>query len=209
MSTPSLSKGDRTRATILDEALSLMSTDGLSGLTIGLLAERTGLSKSGLFAHFGSKEQLQVAVLVQAQACFTDNVIRPVLDLPRGLPRLEAFAEGWWAWNRSPPFPGGCPIQAASLELDDRPGPLRDEIADAQRRLRTFIRQAASLAVEAGHFRADLDLDLFAFHMVGIAFAQTMTCRLLGEPEGLDFVRRAWRDLVAAATRPNKTHGSD
>ncbi|ASG20138.1 MULTISPECIES: TetR/AcrR family transcriptional regulator [Nitrospirillum] len=202
-----MSKGVRTRAAILGEALSLMSTDGLSGLTIGLLAERTGLSKSGLFAHFGSKEQLQVAVLQEAQACFTTHVIRPVLDLPRGLPRLEAFAEGWWAWNRSPPFPGGCPIQAASLELDDRPGPLRDEIAGAQRRLRAFIRQGAAMAVAAGHFRPGLDCTLFAFQMVGIAFAQTMTCRLLGEPEGLDFVRRAWRLQVdgALGTTQNQT----
>lgn len=196
-----MSKGERTRAAILDQALALTSTDGLSGLTIGTLAEQLGMSKSGLFAHFGSKEQLQQAVVEHAAALFAETVVKPALDRPRGLPRLLSFFDGWIAWSKEPPLPGGCPLQAASFELDDRPGPLRDVVARTQGELRQFVAGAARRAVEAGHFRTDLDVDQFAFEAIAIAYAFTMNQRLLRHPLAEGWARTAIDGLVQRASR--------
>ena len=116
-----MGKGKATRAAILEEAISLASVRGLEALSIGDLAGRLGLSKSGLFAHFGSKEALQMQVLQQAVARFTDTALRPAFAEPRGEPRLRAFVDRWLAWDRDPARPGGCPMIAASIELDDQP----------------------------------------------------------------------------------------
>ncbi|HYE52231.1 MAG TPA: TetR/AcrR family transcriptional regulator [Azospirillaceae bacterium] len=197
-----MSKGERTRAAILEQALALTSTDGLSGLTIGSLADRLGMSKSGLFAHFGSKEQLQQAVMEEAAEMFTDTVIRPALARPRGLPRIKALCEGWVAWLQESTLPGGCPLQSASLELDDKPGPLRDFVAGSQEKLRRFVAECARRAVEEGHFRADLDCDQFAFEMLGVGFAHSLTRRLLGHPEADRWACTAVSGLIQRSLAP-------
>ncbi|HYC05716.1 MAG TPA: TetR/AcrR family transcriptional regulator [Azospirillaceae bacterium] len=199
------SKGERTRAVILGEALALTSTDGLAGLTIGSLAERTGMSKSGLFAHFGSKEQLQQAVLEEAVEMFTLRVIRPATAQPRGLPRIKALCENWVAWLRDSPLPGGCPMLSASLELDDKPGPLRDYIAASQEKLRAFVSECARRAVIEGHFREDLDPDQFAFEMLGVGFAHSLTRRLLGHPEADRWACTAVSGLIGRSLAPGRT----
>lgn len=192
-----MSKGERTRAAILDQALAMTSTDGLTGLTIGTLAERLGMSKSGLFAHFGSKELLQAAVLDRAAELFADTVVRPALAQPRGLPRVMALFENWIRWTCNPVLPGGCPIQAASIEFDDRPGPLRDHIRRHQEDLRRVTIGAVRRAVEEGHLRADLDVEQFAFEGILLCYGFTQMYRLLENPRTETWVRTAVQDLVA------------
>ena len=126
MATRPTAKGEQTRETILVHALGLATRIGIEGLTIGRLAEELGMSKSGLFAHFRSKEALQLEMLKLAGARMVDSVVKPALAAPRGEPRVRALFERWLAWERSPSLPGGCPFMAASFELDDRPGPVRD-----------------------------------------------------------------------------------
>src|SRR5690349_10613587 len=126
-------KGERTRDAILDGALRLASELGLEGLSIGRLAEELDLSKSGLFAHFGSKEDLQIRTLERAAARFGEVVVRPALEAPAGEPRVRALFERWLEWPRRVRQPGGCIFVAAAAELDDRPGPARDRLVALQR----------------------------------------------------------------------------
>src|SRR5262245_6509341 len=126
-------KGERTRAAILDVALRLVSKAGLDGLTIGTLADATGMSKSGLFAHFGSREELLLAVLAHGQAQFGEVVFQPAMAKPRGLPRLRAMFVNWLDWTESAELPGGCPMIGGATEFDDRPGPVREMLAGGQR----------------------------------------------------------------------------
>lgn len=197
-----MSKGERTRATILDEAVALTSTNGVTGLTIGSLAERLGMSKSGLFAHFGSKEQLQQAVLERASELFAETVVKPAFAQPRGLPRLRALFENWIDWAKDPPMPGGCPLQAASFELDDQPGPLRDYLAHTQEQLRSVVAGAVRRAVDEGHIRADTDPDQFAFEGLAIGYAFAMQHRLLRHPEAERWARTAMDALFKRAVPP-------
>src|SRR5258706_6219006 len=129
---PPLRKGERTRSVILDRAAGLASESGLDGLTIGSLAAATGLSKSGLFAHFGSREELQLAVLERTREKFAEVVFRPALAKPRGLERYRAMFERWLDWTESADLPGGCPLLGAAMEFDDRPGPVRDRVIQHQ-----------------------------------------------------------------------------
>lgn len=194
-----MSKGERTRAAILDQALAMTSTDGLTGLTIGTLADKLGMSKSGLFAHFGSKEQLQAAVLDRAAELFADTVVRPALAQPRGLPRVLALFENWIAWTRDPVLPGGCPIQAASIEFDDRPGPLRDLIVKQQEEMRRVVVGAVRRAVEEGHLRGDLDVEQFAFEGISLCYGFAQIYRLGKNPKAEGWARSAVRDLIQRA----------
>src|SRR5512143_3621128 len=130
-----MGKGDQTRAAILDVALAQASRSGFESLTIGSLAERAGLSKSGLFAHFGSREELQVAAIEAAAARFTESVFRPALKARRGLPRLRALFDHWLDWTSRSGLTHGCPMQAAAIEFDDRPGPVRDAVVEHFARL--------------------------------------------------------------------------
>src|SRR5437016_4651213 len=126
-------KGERTRHQILQHALSMASTVGFAGLSIGGLADGLDLSKSGLFAHFQSKEGLQLQVLEYAAGKFVEKVVRPSLTAPRGEPRVRALFENWMKWPRLSGMGGGCIFVAASSELDDRPGPVRDRLVELQR----------------------------------------------------------------------------
>ena len=122
-----MAKGPQTRDRILDTAFRLAARDGLEGLTLSTLAEQIGLSKSGLFAHFTSKEELQLEMLRVASERFVEEVMTPAFKQPRGLPRLRAFFEAWRRWATNPSLPGGCIFVAAAAELDDRDGPVRIE----------------------------------------------------------------------------------
>src|SRR5215813_2998658 len=125
-----MNKGEQTRAAILDAALAQASEAGFESLTIGALAERAGLSKSGLYAHFGSREELQVAAIEAAAARYAQVVFLPALKAKRGLPRLRALFESWLGWTARSGLAHGCPMQAAAIEFDDRPGPVRDAVVD-------------------------------------------------------------------------------
>ncbi len=178
-----MGKGEHTRQAILDEAFSLASCVGVSGLSIGILAERTKMSKSGLFAHFGSKEELQLAVLREAQQRFAEVVLRPAFRQPRGLGRLRAVVVNWLDWTREANLPGGCVINAAAAEFDDQPGPLRDEVRRGLTALRRSLVETVVKAVEAGELRADTDAEQFAFEMEGIYQVTQQSRRLLNDPD--------------------------
>jgi AcrR family transcriptional regulator len=173
-------KGERTRAAILDEALKIVSKAGLDGLTIGTLAEATGLSKSGLFAHFGSREELLLAVLAHGQAEFTEVVFQPALAKPRGLPRLRAMFVNWLDWTESAELPGGCPMIGGATEFDDKPGAVRDMLAGGQRTWIETLKRGVRQAVEEGQFAKDTDPEQIAFEMFGIALVVHHHRRLLG-----------------------------
>lgn len=192
-----MGKGAETRERILDQAVRIASRDGLEGLTIGSLSSELGLSKSGLFAHFGSKDELQLQVLQAAVERFTENVIRPSLSAPRGEPRIRALFENWLAWSNAPEMPGGCVLVAASTELDDRPGPQRDFLAQAFRSRADFMAKAARLAVEAGHFRADLDPRQFAFEVDAVVLGYHHAQRLMRNPDAGDLARGSFERLLS------------
>jgi len=192
-----LGKGPTTRARIVDDAIRLVSVEGLAGLTVGRLAERTGMSKSGLFAHFASRESIELAVLAAAIDRFRDDVVLPALREPRGEPRIRALVERWHAWsNDHASMPGGCLLLQASVELDDRPGPAQDLVADAMRQWSEALRRAAAIAIEEGHLRDDLDPSLFAFQLQGIMLASHQAERLLRVPGSAARMRRAVDALI-------------
>ena len=174
------SKGERTRAAILDVALRLVSKDGLDGLTIGTLAEATGMSKSGLFAHFGSRDELLLAVLAHGQAQFTEVVFEPAIAKPRGLPRLRAMFVNWLDWTESAELPGGCPMIGGATEFDDKPGQVRDMLAGGQRIWIETLKRAVRQAIEERQLTSDTDPEQIAFEMFGIALVVHHHRRLLG-----------------------------
>ncbi|MEO7094924.1 MAG: TetR/AcrR family transcriptional regulator, partial [Polyangiales bacterium] len=163
-----MAKGEETRQAILARAFELSTVIGVSGLSIGRLAEATGLSKSGLFAHFGSKEALEVAVVGEAGRQFIQDVMVPALREPRGVPRVRALFDHWLTWGVRP---GGCFFVGATAELDDRPGAPRDALVQASKDWIDEITKAAQIAIREGHFRADLDAAQFAFEEYGIMLA--------------------------------------
>jgi AcrR family transcriptional regulator len=194
-----MGKGADTRDRILDQAVRLASRDGLDGLTIGTLSTELGLSKSGLFAHFGSKDELQLQILQAVVERFEQTVIRPALSAPRGEPRLRAVFENWLSWEDHPSMPGGCLLIAASIEFDDRPGPQRDFLQQAHQRRFEFIAKGARMAVEAGHFRGDLDAGQFAFDVTATVLGYHHTHRMLRDTRAGERARAAFERLLAGS----------
>lgn len=192
-------KGDLTRHAILDHAAGLASKVGLEGLTIGALATDLELSKSGLFAHFHSKEALQLQVLEHAAAVFVERVVRPSLAEPRGEPRLRALFERWLDWSQSSPLPGGCVFVQAAVELDDRPGPVRDRLVQFQRQWLGVIVTSMELGIAAGAFHNVADPEQFAHDVYGVMLAYHHASRLLRDPRAEARARRAFETLLAAA----------
>ena len=191
-----MGKGEETKRAIVDQALELVSTVGLENLTIGALATATGMSKSGLFAHFRSKEQLQLQVLVGARDRFIEIVIAPALKKPRGEARLRAMFESTMKqWEEE--LPGGCIFHAVSAELDDQPGPARDYLVETQRDYADTLKRSAEIAIEEGEFRKDLDLDQFVFELGSIAAAYHHFGRLLGDPDAEQRARNMFEGLLA------------
>jgi AcrR family transcriptional regulator len=192
-----MGRGETTRQAILDRATALASEVGLTGLTIGRLADELDLSKSGLFGHFQSKEALQFQVLEHGAADFVERVVRPALAEPRGIPRLRALFERWLAWDSA--LPGGCVFVAASSELDDRPGPVRDRLVELQGQWVDVLATSFRKAIERGHVAADADPDQFAQDLYGIMLSWHHRSRLLGDPAAEVRARRAFEALLAAA----------
>lgn len=180
MNLTATSKGERTRAAILDAALRIVSKSGLDGLTIGTLAEATGMSKSGLFAHFGSREELLLAVLAHGQAKFTEVVFQPAMAKPRGLARLKAMFINWLDWTESAELPGGCPMIGGASEFDDKPGPVREMLAGGQRTWIETLKRTVRQAIEEGQLPPDTDPEQVVFEMFGIALVVHHHRRLLG-----------------------------
>jgi AcrR family transcriptional regulator len=193
-------KGELTRRAILDEAVHVASQDGLGGLTIGQLAARTGMSKSGLFAHFKAKESLQLQVLEHGRERFIDAVVRPALAAPRGLARVRTLFDRWLIWADE--LNEGCLFVAAAVELDDQPGPARDALVRSERDWLETVATVAATAVAEGEFRDDLDVDQFAFELHGVMLTHHHASRLLRDERAPERTRRAFESLIAAASRP-------
>ncbi len=191
-----MTKGENTKRTILDYAASLASRIGLEGLTIGRLAEDLDMSKSGVFAHFGSKEALQLAVLDHADRSFMELVVRPAFQSPAGEPRLEGLFEHWLSWVKSTQFEGGCLFVKATTQYDDQPGVIRDYLIAIQKRWVDGLAEAARRAIAVGHFRRDLDPEQFAFEFYAVLVGYHNMRRLLSEPRADAFVAETFRNLL-------------
>ncbi len=196
-----MSKGEETRASILRHAVALCSVQGLEGLSIGRLAELSGMSKSGLFGHFGSKDALQQAVLESVVDDFRSRVILPALREPGGIHRIRRLFTLWLAWGFEEQRDGGCPLLGASTELDDRPGELRDYLVEKQRAWLDCIARIAAKAIEEKEFRADLDVEQFAFEFNNIGLGFNFAHRLLDDARARQRARHAFESLVASAAR--------
>lgn len=194
-----MTKGEETRAAVLEQAFAMASRLGLEGLTIGNLAEAAGMSKSGLFAHFQSKEELQLRVLETAVERFIETVVAPALKEPRGEPRVRAFFERWMGWEQAKFQPGGCIFVATANELDDRPGPLRDRLVGYQRDWLQALATAARIAVEEGHFRPDLDVRQFAHDLYAVFLGYHYFSRLMRDPEAEARARASFEALLASS----------
>jgi AcrR family transcriptional regulator len=191
-------KGEETRAQILGAAVRQASAAGFESLTIGSLAESTGMSKSGLFAHFGSKVELQMAALDEAARQFTEAVFLPALKAPRGVKRLRALMELWLKWPNGAHLPGGCPIDGALREYDHQPGPMRDAVFERQRQLDRELQKMVKLAVETGELHRDTDAELVAFEAMGIVMSYYRAQHLLGQAAAAKRARAAFERLIAS-----------
>ncbi|PZR11154.1 MAG: TetR family transcriptional regulator [Archangium gephyra] len=193
-----MSKGEATRERIVSHAFLLAGRDGLEGLSIGTLADELKLSKSGLFAHFGSKEELQVAVLDLASSLYTERVMLPAFKAPRGLPRLRSIFENWVGWVTDARTPGGCFFQQANVELDDRTGRPHDVLVEQQKSLIDALAKTVQLAIDEKHFVKDTDPRQFAFEFEGIMMALNMYYRLMKDRRAVDRAQAAFERLVAS-----------
>ena len=196
-----LQKGQQTRAAILDAALGLASHMGLEGLSIGALAEVMQMSKSGVFAHFGSREELQISVIREYHARFEDEVFLPSIAEARGLPRLRALFERWLR-RVSVELDSGCIYISGAVEFDDRPGPVRDALASMVRAWQSALERAIAMAVEEGQLRADTDPAQMLFEIHGLILALPHDARFLRTPGVLERARAAFERVVAHYQSP-------
>ena len=186
-------KGVATRGAIIDRAIGLVRKHGLESLSIGSLAQAASMSKSGVFAHFGSREDLQLAVLDAVAEDFSEKVLQAAFRQPRGVRRLRAILSGWMDWTHG----AGCPMIAAVIEYDDRPGAIRDRVVHWQRRLREALTRAAQLAIDIGELRAGTDPEQVAFEMFGIVLVLHHDTRLFGGTDAIVRATHAFDRLMA------------
>ena len=195
-------KGGRTRQAILRRAVDVASEEGLEGLTIGRLAAETGMSKSGLFAHFGSKEELQLATVEAAREVFIEAVIGPALESARGLARLRRLCEVWLDYANGQVFRGGCFFFAASAEFDGRPGPVRDRVAAIMREWLAVLERTVREAQDAGELGREVKPAQLAFEINALELGANWAFQLYGDARVFAQTRaailRRLRDLSAA-----------
>lgn len=194
-------KGEQTRAAILDVALELASRNGLEGLTIGLLADRMSMSKSGVFAHFGSREDLQLEVVKLYHHRFEQEVFYPSIKEARGLPRLVAMNTRW-VKRVSVEIASGCIYISGAVEYDDREGPIREELVSMVRAWQGALLRSVQQAVEIGHLRRDLEPEQLVFEMHGLILALHHDARFLRNPGAVERARAAFERLVENYRNP-------
>jgi AcrR family transcriptional regulator len=185
-----------TLAAILDTALGMAAADGLDSLTIGEVARRLGLSKSGVFSRVGSREALQIAVIDEYDRRFLQDVFVPAMREPRGLPRLNAIMRLWLQRARDVEIRTGCLYCAGAFEFDDRAGPLRDLLLDHVMRWRSALKRTVIQAIDAGHLRADTDADQLVFEMDGLFVALMREARFLRDPRAADRCWSAYERII-------------
>jgi AcrR family transcriptional regulator len=190
-----LRKGELTRAAILDMALELASRNGLEGLTIGLLAERMQMSKSGVFAHFGSREDLQIDVLRLYHHQFAQEIFHPSMAEKRGLPRLRSLFERW-VQRVTLELDSGCIYISGAVEYDDRPGAIRDALIDMVRAWQEALFRSVRQSVETGDLRADTDADQVVYELHGLILALHHDARLIRRPGSVDRARKGFERLI-------------
>jgi AcrR family transcriptional regulator len=197
-------KGEQTRSAIVAAACELAARDGLEGLTIGALAERMGMSKSGVFAHFGSREDLQIAVLKAYEQRFVDDVLKPGLEAPRGLARLRAIF-GNWLDRTAVEAASACIWISGATEYDDRPGSVRDELVGMVRSWQRELVRAIRQAIDTGELRADTDPGELVFDLYGVILVLHHDARLMDSPDAPARARRAFDRLIDAHRVPVAT----
>ena len=189
-------KGQQTRSAILDAALGLASQIGLEGLSIGALAEVTGMSKSGVFAHFGSREELQISVIREYHAKFEEEVFFPAVREPRGLPRLTGMFERW-VKRVSVEIDSGCIYISGAVEFDDRPGPVRDALASMVRTWHQALERAIRIAIEEGHLKPETDPMQMLFEIHGLILALHHDARFMRNPGAIERAGRGFERILA------------
>ena len=191
----SLHKGQQTKAAIVDSALGLATQIGLEGLSIGAVAEVMHMSKSGVFAHFGSREELQISVIREYHSRFEEEVFYPALQQARGLPRLQALFQNWM--NRtSVEIDSGCLYISGAVEFDDRPGPVRDALAGSVQAWLAAMYRTVVQAKEAGHLRPDADEQQMAFEIHGLILALHYDARFLKTPGSLERANTGFINMI-------------
>lgn len=196
---PATGKGESTRHAILAQALAQASRSGLDGLSIGGLASALRMSKSGVFAHFGSKAELQLATLKAAEQRFADTVFTPALAAPKGLPRLRSMFAHWLDWGDRAGLPGGCIFHAVTAEFDDRPGAIRDALVHGRQIWRETLKRAARQAIDLGELPPATDLDQLAFEIEGMVLASHVELRLFRRQDASVRALRAFDRLTGRA----------
>lgn len=191
-----LQKGQQTKAAIVDAALGLATQIGLEGLSIGALAEVMQMSKSGVFAHFGSREELQISVVREYHHRFEEEVFYPAMTAARGLPRLRAMFDNWMK-RTSVEIDSGCIYISGAVEFDDRPGPVRDALASSVNTWLAAMKRAIEIAVVEGHLRADTDAGQMGFEIHALILALHYEARFLRSPESLRRALSAFEGIVA------------
>ncbi|HEY1970922.1 MAG TPA: TetR/AcrR family transcriptional regulator [Pseudonocardia sp.] len=195
-------RNDRARRDILRAAADQASEHGLEGLTIGGLATALGLSKSGLFGYFGSKQELQLATIRRATEVFIGEVITPAFGEPEGLARLTALCTRWLSYSRRRVFPGGCFFFAAMAEFDARPGPVRDTLAESSRRWNQLITSCIEAAMALGELAAETDPDQLAFELVAFMETANAMSLLHGGPMPYEHAQRAIQSRLGVSPLP-------
>jgi AcrR family transcriptional regulator len=200
-------KGEMTRAAILDVALELASRDGLEGLTIGVLADRMNMSKSGVFAHFGSREDLQMEVIKLYHLRFEHEVFYPSVKEPRGLPRLEAMFERW-VKRVSVEIASGCIYISGAVEYDDRPGPIREQLVSMVQAWQQALLRCVQQATDCGDLKPDTDNQQMVYEMYGLILALHHDARFLRIPGAIDRARRGFERLIENYRNPKNKQDS-
>jgi AcrR family transcriptional regulator len=198
-----------TRERIISKGLALASQGGLEGVTLGVLASQVGMSKSGLFAHFRSKEAVQISLLEQAQALVDPVIVAPAMRAPEGLPRLQVLVRNWLGWSTRAGLPGGCPVAAGMFEYDDIESPVRDKILELEAAWRVLLRGLVKDAINAGHLRHDLDADQLVWELCGIYLAHHTALRFVRSPDANKRAEKAFHSLIERSksertARPSK-----
>ena len=185
-----------------------MSQLGLEGVTLGVLADQVGMSKSGLFAHFRSKEEVQIRLLERTAEVGAEHIIAPSMKQPEGLPRLKALVKNWFGWAPRAGLPGGCPVAAGLFEFDDVPGPVHDKILTMEAEWRSLLTKTVKEACALGHLRADLDVTQFVWELCGIYLSHHAAQRFLKSPDADRRAKTAFEALLKRAEPvPRKRRG--
>lgn len=195
-------KTESTHRHILGHGLEIVSECGLGGVSLGGLAERAEMSKSGLFAHFRSKEELQIELLRAAEEALRREVVASTMEAPEGLPRLRALLGRWLGWASRSGLPGGCPLYGAAFELDDAEGPVRDYLTKSKSEWSGMLVGLVREAVALGHLREDLDAAQFVWELEGIYLSHHVAQRLMQDPDADARAHAAFETLVATHVNP-------